>query len=199
MSIRDLAPDGRFIVRQKIEKLEAITGFETRNHYELQTSEGQAVMWAYEESAGLSRIFLKKHRPLTLHVAGRDGRDFLVASRKFFWFFMHLRVHSSDGRPIGAIRRKWGLLKRKMVIEDASGEVVADVAGPVFRPNTFTMHRHDQEIGKITKRWSGIGREMFTDADTFMVELPTDQVDDDFQSLALATAFAVDLDFFENK
>ena len=38
---------------------------------------------------------------------------------------------------------------------------------------------------------------MFTDADTFLVEFPTGQGDDDFQSLVLATAFAVDLDFFE--
>ena len=30
MSIRDLAQDGRFIVKQRVEGLEAITGIETR-------------------------------------------------------------------------------------------------------------------------------------------------------------------------
>ena len=52
MSIRDLAQDGRFIVKQRVERLEAITGIETRNRYEVLTPGGQAVMWAYEESGG---------------------------------------------------------------------------------------------------------------------------------------------------
>jgi uncharacterized protein YxjI len=198
MSIRDLAQDGRFIVKQRVEGLEALTGIETRNRYEVLTPGGQAVMWAYEESGGLSRLFLKRHRPLTLHITDLNGQDILVASRGFFWLFAHMRVQDGDERPVGAIRRKFGLLKRRLVIEDAGGDIVAEVSGSVFRRYTFTIKRLDQEVGRVTKQWSGLGREMFTDADTFLVELPIKHGDDDFQSLVLATAFAVDLDFFEN-
>lgn len=197
MSLESLSPEGRFIVRQKVERLEAITGIETKNRYEVLTPDGRAVALAYEESGTLSRLFLESHRPLTLHIADLGGRDIFVASRSFFWFFMHLKVHDSDGRALGGIRRKFGFLKRRMVIEDTSGNIVAEVSGSVFRRYTFTIRQSGQEIGRITKRWSGLGREMFTDADTFLVELPIGHGDDDFQALALATAFAVDLDFFE--
>ncbi len=198
MSIRSLAQDGRLFVKQRVEGFEAVTGIETRNRYEVMTPEGQAVMWAYEESGTLGRLFLKRNRPLTLHITDLGGRDVLVASRAFFWFFMNLQVHGADGRPLGAIRRKFGILKRRLVIEDAQGNVVAEVNGSVFRRYTFIIYRLGQEIGRVTKRWSGIGREMFTDADSFLVELPVEHGDDDLQYLVLATAFAVDLGFFED-
>ncbi len=196
MSLENLSPEGRFIIRQKVERLEAITGIETRNRYEVLTPDGRAVALAYEESGTMARLFLESHRPLTLHIADLGGQDIIVASRSFFWFFMHLKVHDADGRAIGGIRRKWGVFKRRMVIEDASGNPIAEVSGSVFRRYTFTIRQNGQEIGRVTKRWSGLGREMFTDADSFLVEMPVGH-DDDFQALALATAFAVDLDFFE--
>ena len=198
MRIGDLAEDGRLIVKQRVEMFEALTGIETRNRYDVLTPDGGAVMLAYEESGALSRLFLKRHRPLTLHIADLDGRDILVASRGFFWYFSHLMVRDGEGRPIGAIRRKFGLLRRKMVIEDARGAVVAEVSGAVFRTYTFTIKRQEREIGKVTKQWGGLGRELFTDADTFLVELPI-EYGDELQSLVLATAFAVDLDFFEQR
>ena len=197
MSIRDLAQDGRLVVKQRVEGLEAITGIETRNRYEVMTPDGRTVMIAYEESGGLGRIMLQRNRALTLHIAGMDGTDMLVASRGFFWFLPTMYVQDGSGRPIGTIRRKFGLLKRKILIENERGSPVAEVNGSVFRRYTFMVHRRGQEVGRITKQWSGIGREAFTDADTFLVELPVDQGDDDLQSLVLATAFAVDLDFFE--
>ena len=77
MSIANLAQDGRLIVKQRVEGFEAITGVETRNRYEVLTPEGQSVMLAYEESGGLGRVFFKRNRALTLHIAGLDGQDIL--------------------------------------------------------------------------------------------------------------------------
>ena len=92
MSIANLAQDGRLIVKQRVEGFEAITGVETRNRYEVLTPEGQSVMLAYEESGGLGRVFLKRNRALTLHIAGLDGQDILVARRGFFWLFPRMDV-----------------------------------------------------------------------------------------------------------
>ena len=197
MSIRDLAQDGRLVVKQRVEGLEAITGIETRNRYEVLTPGGQTVMFAYEESGGLGRVLLQRNRALTLHIADMNGKDMLVASRSFFWFLPTMHVQDGSGRPLGTIRRKFGLLKRRIVLENERDNTVAEVNGSVFRRYTFMVNRRGQEIGRITKQWSGIGREMFTDADTFLVELPVEHGDDDLQNLVLATAFAVDLDFFE--
>lgn len=196
MSILDLAQDGQLIVKQRVEGLEAITGIETKNRYEVMTPDGRTVLFAYEESGGWGRVLLKRNRALTLHVAGLDGGEVLAASRAFFWFFPTMHVRDGSGRPLGAIRRKFSVLKRRILIENAQGHTIAEVTGSVFRRYTFMVNRGGREVGRITKKWSGMGREMFTDADTFQVQLPTEH-DEQFQHLVLATAFAVDLDFFE--
>ena len=74
---------------------------------------------------------------------------------------------------------------------------MAEIHGPYFRPNTFMVYKQGEEIGRVTKQWSGIGREAFTDADTFRVEMETSKIDQDFSLLMLASALAIDLDFFE--
>ena len=36
------------------------------------------------------------------------------------------------------------------------------------------LSKDDKEIGKISKQWSGLAKEMFTDADNFGIQFPMD-------------------------
>ena len=60
------------------------------------------------------------------------------------------------------------------------------------------FYRDDQEVARVTKQWSGIMREALTDADTFLVQMDTRDLGQGFAMLVLASAFVIDLDFFEN-
>ena len=71
--------------------------------------------------------------------------------------------------------------------------------GPLFRPNTFFVTRGGAEAVRITKRWSGVLREAFSRADTFHVESAPTGREPAFATLALATALALDLGFFEDR
>ena len=82
----DLANYSELMIRQRVERLEAITGFETANRYTVMTPQGEELFYAQEESGTVSRIFLKSHRPLTSvyqrpfreRRAGRQPELFLV-------------------------------------------------------------------------------------------------------------------------
>ena len=92
------------------------------------------------------------------------------------------------------------MVKRKFTVNDANDRALASLEGSVFRPYTFVARgAQGNEMGRITKQWGGIGREMFTDADTFRVEFNQSALGQDFRLLMLAAAFAIDLDFFEQK
>ena len=54
----------------------------------------------------------------------------------------------------------------------------------------------DTEVGKITKQWSGLGKEMFSDAENFGVSFPID-LDVKMKAVLLAAVFLVDFMFFE--
>ena len=194
----DLANHSELMIRQRVERLEAITGFETANRYTVMTPEGEELFYAQEESGTIGRIFLKSHRPLTLRISDRSGNDVLVSNRSFFWFFSHLHVKDAQGRHLGSLRRKFSFPSRKMAVEGPGGQPVAEIRGPLLRPKTFMIYRQEREIGRVTKQWSGLLKEAFTDADTFKLELNSPGLDRDLAPLMLAAAFAVDLDFFES-
>ena len=142
-------------------------------------------------------LFLKAHRPLALHVIDDERQTILSASRSFFWFLSHLHVRDGAGRPLGSLRRQFAFLKRQFVLEDASGNPIAKVQGKLLRPNTFMIYVNGSEVARVTKQWSGIMKEAFSDADTFKVQQDPG-LDQDFSLMVLATAFAIDLDFFES-
>ena len=187
------------IVHQEVEHFEAFTGFETANSYSVLTVEGDVLLHVAEESGWVGRQFLGNHRPMTLHIVDPDGNPVMTASRAFFWFLSHLHVEDADGNHIGSLLRRFGFLKRIFAIEDAGGSELARVEGKMLRPNTFMIYRQGDEIARVTKQWSGIGREAFTDADTFHVQMNTEVADESFALLVVATALAIDLDFFESK
>lgn len=194
----NLSEHQELVVSQKVESFEAFTGLETQNRYSVSTPDGVPLVYAYEKSSLLARMLIKKNRPLVIHAVDPDNKPVLTASRSFFFVLSHLHVQDGSGREIGSLRRQISIRGRRFTIEDAAGTVLAEIHGPFLRPNTFMIYKQDEEIGRITKQWSGIGREMFTDADTFRVEMETTKVDQDFALLMLASAFAMDLDFFEN-
>ena len=194
----DITRHDELVIRQIVEGLEAITGFETRNRYEVLTPDGQQIMYAYEESGGLSRFFLKTHRPLELHVVDTNGRPVLTASREFFWLFSHLNMSDDSGRHVGALNRQMGFLKRRFTLTDRNDQPLGEIVGSLFRPFTFFVNdQRGEEIGRVTKQWSGFMREGFTDADTFQVLFNDPDSSEDFRLLLLTAAFAIDLDFFE--
>ena len=193
----DLTQYSELTVRQEVEHLEAFTGFETSNRYRISSSEGEPLLYAFEESGFLGRQVLKSHRPLTLHIVDEHSEPLLVASRSFFFFLSHLHISDGDGRPVGSLRRNFAVLKRRFTLEDPMGAPIAEVRGPIFRPNTFMIYRNDEEGARGTKQWSGIIKEAFTDADNFRVQQNTEGLGQEFALLILATALAIDLDFFE--
>lgn len=53
-----------------------------------------------------------------------------------------------------------------------------------------------QQVGRINKQWSGLAREMFTDADHFGISFPID-LDVKIKAVLLGACFLIDVMFFE--
>ncbi len=196
----DLSQYQELVVRQSRELIEVFTEFETANKYKILTPDGEEAMYAYEESGMISRQFLGTHRPLRLHVTDKEGHQVLFASRDFYWLFSHLNVEDGEGNSLGRLNRRFGMLKRKFAVLDANGNQIAGINGSAFRRYTFTLNDHrGEEIGRITKQWGGIAREAFTDADTFHVQFSDAGSSQEVRLMLIASAFAIDMDFFEKK
>ena len=196
----DLARYPELVVRQEVEHLEVFVGFETANRYSIHTPEGVSAMYAAEESGALTRQFMGTHRPLTIRVVDSGGQPVLTASRKFYWFYSHLHVADEAGSPIGSLKRQFAMMRRRFSLLDAKASQIGRVDGGPFRRNTFTVENgQGVELGRIVKQWSGLAREAFSDADTFQIQFSDQERSQEFRLMLLAAAFAIDLEFFEDK
>jgi uncharacterized protein YxjI len=190
----------RLTVRQRKRWLEILLSLELKNQYDVFDESQRPVLHVREEGSGvlsfLKRVFLGPARPFTASVTDPAGGELWLSLRRPFRFFFHrLEVQRPDGAPVGAIQKRWSWIRRIYDIEDARGQVVAELFGPILKPWTFEIRVRGQERGAIRKRWSGLAKEVFTDADNFGVELAN--LEPDVKVLAFAATVLVDVVHFE--
>ena len=175
-----------------------VTGLETENSYQVVDQDGSPILYAYEESGFLKRQLLRGHRPMTLNVVDRDGQLQMVARRNHFWFLSHLELLYPDGSRLARMEQRLNLFGRRFDLNGLQGGRSV-VYGPMFRPHTFWVRRNRSELAKITKKWGGLARETLTAADHFSIEFNGAQIDEPLRWAIIGAAFAIDLEYFENR
>ncbi len=187
------------VVRQVKEWGEILTGFETKNKYAISDVSGQRLYLAAEEAGStLLRLFLKALRPFTMVVVSEDGNEVLRVNRPFRFFFHRAEVVDANGQPLGVVERRFSILRRIYSVLDPAGQEVYQLFGPILHPWTFEIRKDGMEVGKITKKWSGLFKEGFSDADNFGVMFPADW-DVKMKALFMGAVFLIDFVHFENK
>ena len=192
----------RLFVHQLKEWVEILSDLETTNRYVVRDEEGEDLWYVAERSKGLLsflwRTFLRAMRPFTIDVFDKAGGALLTLKRPWRWYFHRLEIYQGE-RFIGAVQKRFRILGRLFDIEDATGRVVARIHGPLLHPWTFHVLRDDVEVGRIVKRWSGLGKEVFTDADTFGVEMEAPDLSIDIRKIMLGATFLIDFLHFEGR
>ena len=90
------------------------------------------------------------------------------------------------------------MLRRIYSVFNTSGHEVFQLYGPLLHPWTFEIRNTGVEYGKITKKWSGLLTEGFTDADNFAVTFPADWAEP-MKAVFLGAVFLIDFVHFENR
>ena len=104
---------------------------------------------------------------------------------------------SRSEQLLGSITQDISLLRPKFTVRNSYGEAVLRIEGPFCTSSCcgdveFKILSLDKEtkMGKITKQWSGLAREMFTDADYFGITFPLD-LDVNIKAVLLAATFLI--------
>lgn len=187
------------IVSQKKEWGEIVTGFETKNKYAVSDIDGQQLYFAAEQKGSLlARLFLKANRPFYLAILDNEGQTKMSVTRPFRFFFHEATVRDAHGKVLGVIKKNFSIISKQYTLFDQRGKEIYTLKGPLLKPWTFHIRRQSNEVGKITKKWSGLLKETFSDADNFGIEFPTN-IDNETKSFLLGTVFLIDFVHFENK
>lgn len=190
------------VVKQKKEMAE-LFGFESRNKYVIETEQGQFVAYAVEDGEGLGatlgRQLLGHWRTFVLKFLGQQGELLLEAYHPFRFYFQRIELKGADGRYVGALEKRFSILNKKFEITDSSGRVLLTMTSPFWKIWTFPFLRDGQQVAIINKKWGGVIKETFLDADNFRVVFESPSLSIDEKLLIMAAGVFVDLLYFEKK
>ena len=197
-----LADQHRMYVQQVFEMAE-LFGLETRNKYRIRDENGRDLLYAAEQQKGvlgfLFRQLFGHWRSFEVHFFDAARQPVMRGIHPFRFFFQCLELRSHDDRLIGTIERQFSIFTKRFHVHDAQGRVVLEVTSPLWKVWTFPFMRGGQEQARVAKKWSGLGSELFTDRDNFLVEYLERSLTEDERALVLAAAIYVDLMYFEVK
>ncbi|KAJ1080074.1 hypothetical protein NDU88_000295 [Pleurodeles waltl] len=200
----------QILIHQKVELIEAFIGFETNNKYEIRNSMGQKIFYAKEENDCCTRNCCGSLRRFNMKITDNSGieiihliRPFKCASCCCPCCLQELEVQSPPGTTIGHIVQDWHACLPKFSIQNASKETVLKIVGPCLACNccsdvNFEVKTTDESrsVGRISKQWTGLIKEVFTDADNFGIQFPVD-LDVKIKAVLLGACFLIDFIFFE--
>lgn len=210
----------QLLIHQQVELLEVLTGFETENKYQIKNTLGQQVYFAAEESPFCQRMCCGPSRGFAIHIVDNLGQEVIRARREFkccagcnwcancLCCAMELQVEAPVGQVVGNVRQLQSCMKPRYSVMDANMSEVFYVEGPTCicqgpcctADQEFVVFSADraQQLGKLSKQWSGVMREMFTDANNFSASFPMD-LDVRMKATLLGALFLIDFMYFEHK
>lgn len=190
----------RFMVKEQVKFLKTK---QTYDIFDFDTEEQLGV--AEEEISGLIqtlRWFLSKSwLPTLVVVRDHEGAVVFKIRRGGFVFRARVEVLNADNELIGYFKSKLFSLSGGFWVYDAADKQFAEVKGNLIGFNYRVLTPEGEELGRVTKKWGGAIKELFTSADTYMVEVSEDLAEQPVaKMLVLAAALSIDIIFkSENK
>jgi uncharacterized protein YxjI len=147
----------------------------------------------------LRLLISKQLMPTTVNVyeSGSNNRAFSIY-RSFALLRSKVKVIGAAGESLGYFKSKLFSLGGGFFVFDTQDMQVAEVKGDWKGWNFKFLDAGGREIGTVTKKWAGIGKELFTSADNYMIAL-TDATGANSAALLLAAGLAIDVVYKERK
>ena len=182
-----------FLIKEHVGLLKAA------NNYDIHDPEtGDIIMQCREESLGIITKILrftdyKRMTPFDIQVRTPDNAPVVQIKRGISVFLSKVDVLDEAGQQIGGFKQKLFSLGGSFSVLDAADNVVCELKGK-WTGWDFKFVSGDTEFAHVTKKWSGIGKEMFTSADNYVLEI-YDSVpkDNAIRQLILAAVMCIDM------
>lgn len=148
----------------------------------------------------LTLLINKAMMPFKLEIT--DVNDQLQATISRGWTFWMSKITVTDpaGIEIGLIKQKFKFFKPTFTIDDAAtGENIAQITGDWKAWNFTIKDAKGAEMGKISKKWAGALKEIFTSADKYNVSIDPTYAENKQKVAIVATAITIDMVLKESK
>ncbi len=173
--------------------------FKAANNYDIYNPEtSQIVLECREENLGFfTKMFrftdYKRMTPFDVQIRTKDGRQVIRVSRGVSLFLSKVDVFDENNRRVGGFKQKFFSIGGAFSILDANDKPVCDLKGK-WTSWEFKFMDKDRELATVSKKWAGMGKELFTSADNYALKISA-QVPQDapVRLLILAAVMCIDM------
>ena len=173
--------------------------FKAANNYDvLDPQTSQIVLLCREDDLGFFTKLLrftdyKRMTPFDVRIKSPDGVTLVRVTRGVSFFMSHVKVLDEHDRVVGGFKQKFFSIGGRFTVLDAQDQPVCTLQGN-WTGWDFKFVAGTAVLAQVTKKWAGLGKELFTSADNYMLTI-ADSVrpDDPRRRLLLAAVMSIDM------
>ncbi len=173
--------------------------FKAANNYDIYDPESnQIIMECREENLGTITKLLrftdyKRMTPFDITIRTPDGKQVVRIKRGISIFLSKVEVFDENDRYIGGFKQKLFSIGGKFSVIDENETPVCMLQGK-WTGWDFRFMADEVELAHVTKKWAGLGKELFTSADNYVLNI-SDSVptDNSARKLILAAVMCIDM------
>jgi uncharacterized protein YxjI len=179
--------------------------FKAANSYDVYDPQTQQIiMTCREEDLGfMTKLFrfssYKSMTPFNLVIKDMNEKQVVRVKRGFSWFRSKVQVYDENEMLIGWFRQRLLTIGGKFDVYDAGGTMLCTLKGK-WHSWDFKFVDDQSEFASVSKKWAGLGKELFTTADNYMLTIePTVSSTDSRRPMILAAVMCIDFVLKEKK
>lgn len=173
--------------------------FKAANNFDIFDPEtNQHILNCREPNLGFfTKIFrfskYKRNTPFNIEITTLSGEKIVTMKRGTTIFRSDVEVFDEKEKLIGLFKQKFWSFGGKFEVTDENGKPVCVLQGK-WTGWDFKLTQDNKELAHVSKKWNGLGKELFTSADNYILEIyntvPQDHKD---RKLILAAVLCIDM------
>jgi len=174
--------------------------FKAANNYDVYDPDtGEMILCCREDRLGWITKLLrftdyKRMTPFDIEIRTPDGQPVVHVRRGISFILSRVDVlDGQTGERIGGFQQKFFSIGGAFHVLDAHDHPVCHLKGK-WTGFEFRFLKGELELAKVTKKWMGIGKEMFTSADNYILDISENvPYDSQIRQLILAAVMCIDM------
>jgi uncharacterized protein YxjI len=159
-----------FLVKEHVGMFKAANNFDIYN-----PEDGQMLMSCREENLGFFTKMLrftdyKRMTPFNIVIKNGNGEKLLTVKRGVSFILSKVEVLDGDDKLVGTFKQKFFSIGGKFDVLDPNNAVLCSLKGK-WTGWDFRFAKDEHEFAHVTKKWNGLGKELFTSADNYILEI----------------------------
>ncbi|MCA9057845.1 MAG: hypothetical protein KDA85_05075 [Planctomycetaceae bacterium] len=173
--------------------------FKAANNFDVYDPEsGQIIIECREDNLGFfTKMFrftdYKRMTPFEVNLRTPQGEHLLTVKRGFTLFRSMVDVTDDAGQRVGGFRQKLLSIGGAFTVLGAHDQELCTLKGK-WTGWEFSFKSGENELARVTKKWAGLGKEFFTSADNYVLQISESvPPDNPIRLLIMAAVMSIDM------